>query len=192
MLPSSITRPSGTKRRRAERMSRRRPASTARLGRDAHVAERDHHISGRLGRGEGAVVSGWRPIALGAFSNPILLLWRREVLCAGSFGLIHDTAAAVAAIGENLGFWRVLPDHRSLAAMSLIAPHPGLLAMQQVGQHRAVGGIGRVAATAWISLVRLSTPRCRSTWLPFSVCGIEAFAAPPDQVPWLAHITEAR
>ena len=28
--------------------------------------------------------------------------------------LIHDTAVAVAAIGEILGFWRVLPDHRAL------------------------------------------------------------------------------
>jgi hypothetical protein len=35
--------------------------------------------------------------------------------------LIHDSAVAVAEIGEILGFWRVLPDHRPLAAISLIA-----------------------------------------------------------------------
>src|SRR6516164_4615138 len=57
--------------------------------------------------------------------------------------LIHDTAVAVAAIGEILRSRRMPADHRPLAAISLIAPHPGLLAMQQIGQHRAVGGIGR-------------------------------------------------
>src|SRR6516164_4177503 len=57
--------------------------------------------------------------------------------------LIHDAAVAVTPIGEILGFWRVLPDHRALAAISLIAPHSGLLTMQQIGQHCAVGGIGR-------------------------------------------------
>src|SRR6516162_8093295 len=57
--------------------------------------------------------------------------------------LIHDTAVAVAAIDEILGLWSMLPDHRPLAAVGLITPHPGLLPMQQIGQHRAVGDIGR-------------------------------------------------
>ena len=38
--------------------------------------------------------------------------------------LVHDAAVAVAAVG-------------------LIARHPGLLPMQQIRQHRAIGGIGR-------------------------------------------------
>src|ERR1700752_4897560 len=57
--------------------------------------------------------------------------------------LIHDTAVAVAAIGEIAGPGRMLPDHRPLAATGLITPHPGLLPMQQLGQHGAVGDIGR-------------------------------------------------
>src|SRR5215471_16469495 len=81
--------------------------------------------------------------------------------------LIHDTAVAVAAIGEIPGFWRVPPDHRPLAAISLIAPHPGLLPMQQIRQHRAVGGIGRGGGhrmdPAWYGCRRQDEPSCRST-----------------------------
>jgi hypothetical protein len=50
---------------------------------------------------------------------------------------------AVAAIDEILGLWCVLPDHRPLTAVGLITPYAGLLAVQQLGQHRAVGDIGR-------------------------------------------------
>jgi hypothetical protein len=67
----------------------------------------------------------------------------------------------------------VLPDHFALAAIGLIAPHPGLVAMQQIGQYRVVGGMAGVATTAWSSLVRLSTPICalmpKYHWLPFLV-----------------------
>jgi hypothetical protein len=34
-------------------------------------------------------------------------------------------------------------DHRSLAAVRLVAPHAGLLPVQQIGQHRTVGDMGR-------------------------------------------------
>ena len=72
-----------------------------------------------------------------------------------------------------LRFWRTLPDHRPLAAVGLITPYAGLLAVQQIGQHRAVGDVGRGATTAWISLVRLSMPICafmpKYHWLPFLV-----------------------
>jgi hypothetical protein len=50
---------------------------------------------------------------------------------------------AIAAIGEILRLWCVLPDYRPLAAIGLITPHPGLSTVQQIGQHRAVGDIGR-------------------------------------------------
>ena len=87
--------------------------------------------------------------------------------------LVHDAAVAVAAIGEVLAAGACSPDHRPLAAIGLIAPHAGLLPVQQIGQHRAVGDIGRVATAAWISLVRLSTPKCafipKYHWLPFLV-----------------------
>ena len=56
--------------------------------------------------------------------------------------LVHNTAVAVAKVNEVLGLGGVLPDHGSLAAVSLIAPHAGLVAMQQIGQHSAVGDIG--------------------------------------------------
>jgi hypothetical protein len=54
---------------------------------------------------------------------------------------VHNTAVAIATVDEVLGLGGVLPDHRSLPAVSLIAPHAGLVAMQQIGQHRAVGDI---------------------------------------------------
>ena len=57
--------------------------------------------------------------------------------------LIHNTAVAVAAIDKILGLWCVLPDHRPLAAVGLITRYAGLLAVQQIGQHRGVGDIGR-------------------------------------------------
>jgi len=59
-----------------------------------------------------------------------------------SLDLIDDAAVAIAAIGEVLGLWCPLADHRALTTISLIAPHAGLPAMQKIGQHRAVGGIG--------------------------------------------------
>jgi IS5 family transposase len=57
--------------------------------------------------------------------------------------LIDNTAVAVAAIGEIAGLGSMLPDHRPLSAVGLITPYPGLLPVQQFGQHRAVGDIGR-------------------------------------------------
>ena len=56
---------------------------------------------------------------------------------------VHHAALAIAAVGEVLGVGGVLPDHRALAAIGLVAPHPGLVAMQELGQHPAVGDIGR-------------------------------------------------
>src|SRR5881392_2516419 len=52
--------------------------------------------------------------------------------------LIDNTAVAVATIGEIAGLGRALPDYRPRAAVSLITPYPGLIAVQQIGQHRAV------------------------------------------------------
>jgi hypothetical protein len=56
--------------------------------------------------------------------------------------LVDNAAVSVAAIGEVLGLRGVQSDHRTLAAVGLIAPYSGLLAVQQIRQHRAVGGIG--------------------------------------------------
>src|SRR6516164_6655436 len=44
--------------------------------------------------------------------------------------LIDNAAVTVAAIGEIPGLGRMLPDHRSLSAIGLVTPHPGLLPMQ--------------------------------------------------------------
>src|SRR5690349_2739020 len=60
-----------------------------------------------------------------------------------SLDVIHDAAVAVAAIGEIPRLGRMFPDYPTLAAVGLIAPHPGLLPVQQLGQYRAVGDIGR-------------------------------------------------
>src|SRR5215831_13849334 len=58
-----------------------------------------------------------------------------------SLDLIDDTAMAVAAIGKISRLGRVLPDHRTLAAIGLITPYSGLSPVQQLGQYRAVGNI---------------------------------------------------
>jgi hypothetical protein len=50
-------------------------------------------------------------------------------------------AMAVAAIGEVAGLGRVLPDHHALAAVSRITPYPGLVAVPQLREYRAVGDI---------------------------------------------------
>src|SRR5690242_1815957 len=85
--------------------------------------------------------------------------------------LIGNTAVAVAAIGEVAGLGGMLPDYRALSAVGLITPYPGLLPVQQLGQHVLSATLAGVATTAWLSLVRLSTPKCafmpKYRWFPF-------------------------
>ena len=57
--------------------------------------------------------------------------------------LVHNTAMTIAPIDEVLRARCVLADHRSLIAIRLVAPHAGFVAVQQIGQHRAVGNISR-------------------------------------------------
>src|SRR5262252_5341352 len=61
----------------------------------------------------------------------------------GALDLIDNTTVTVAAIGEIPRPRRMLPDPRPLAAIRLVAPHAGFVAVQQIGQHRAVGNISR-------------------------------------------------
>jgi hypothetical protein len=63
-------------------------------------------------------------------------------------------------MGEIPGPRRMLDDHIALDAIGLIAPHAGLLAMQEIGQETAIGEMAAVAAAEWISLVLPSTPIC--------------------------------
>src|SRR5271169_3477034 len=49
----------------------------------------------------------------------------------------------IAAIGEIPCSRRMLDDHASLAAIGLIAPNAGLLAVQEIRQKMTVGDIGR-------------------------------------------------
>jgi hypothetical protein len=65
-----------------------------------------------------------------------------------------------AGIGEILGLRRHLANGLALAAIGLITPHPGLIAMQQVGQDVQSATLAAVATTVWITLVALSTPIC--------------------------------
>jgi len=87
--------------------------------------------------------------------------------------LVHDTAMAIAAVDEVLRSWCVLADHRPLAAIRLVAPHAGLVAVQQPGSTVLSATLAGVATTAWISLLRLSTPKCpfipKYHWFPFFV-----------------------
>src|SRR6516164_8456610 len=61
----------------------------------------------------------------------------------GPLYFIYNTTVTVAARGEIPGLGRMLLDHRPLAAIRLVAPHAGFVAVQQIGQHHAVGNISR-------------------------------------------------
>ena len=58
------------------------------------------------------------------------------------FDLIDDDAVAIAVIDKVLRARRVSTDHRPLATVGLVTPHAGFVAVQRIGQHRAVGDIG--------------------------------------------------
>src|SRR4030095_14076268 len=74
--------------------------------------------------------------------------------------LIHHTAVAVSAIGEISGLWCMLADHRPLAAIGLI-PHTRVsFPCNKSGSTVLSATLAGVATAAWISFVRLSTPRC--------------------------------
>src|SRR5438309_8376412 len=80
--------------------------------------------------------------------------------------LIDNTAVAVAAIGEIAGLGRALPDYRPRAAVSLITPYPGLIAVQQIGQHRAVRHWPASApphGSAWFGCRPRNAPSSRNT-----------------------------
>ena len=74
-----------------------------------------------------------------------------------AFHLVHDTAMAIATVDEVLRSRCALADRCPLAAIGLVAPHAGFVA----------------ATTAWISLLRLSTPKCafmpKYHWFAFFV-----------------------
>src|SRR5262249_18264342 len=86
---------------------------------------------------------------------------------------VDDTAVTVAAIGETPGLGGMLPDYRPLAAVGLIPPHAGLLPMQQIGQHRTVGDIGRCGHHRMDQLGSAVDPKCafipKYHWVPFFV-----------------------
>ena len=61
---------------------------------------------------------------------------------AGALGLIHDALVTIAAVGEVAGLGGVLPEDFGLALIGRVAPHPGLLPMEQIGQDRGVMDVG--------------------------------------------------
>src|SRR5438309_5103624 len=56
---------------------------------------------------------------------------------------VNTILVAVAPMGAVLGLRRALPDHFGLSAISLIAPHARFFAVQQIGQYRRIGYVGR-------------------------------------------------
>ena len=64
------------------------------------------------------------------------------------------------AVDQVLRSRCVLADHCPLTAIGLVAPHPRLLAMQQIRQDLAVGDIGGGGDDGVDDLARLSTPIC--------------------------------
>ena len=91
----------------------------------------------------------------------------------GPLDLIDNTTVTVAAIGEIQRPGRMLPDHRPLTAIRLAAPHARFVAANRLGSTVLSATLAVVAWTAWISLLRLSTPKCAFTpkyhWFPFLV-----------------------
>src|SRR6476646_9347844 len=100
------------------------------------------------------------------------------------FDLIHNTAMAIASIGEIPGLGGMLFDHRPLSAVGLITHTRVSCPCNNSGNTVLSAALAGVATTAWISLVRLSTPKCafipKYHWLPFLVwciSGSRAFSA---------------
>jgi hypothetical protein len=60
---------------------------------------------------------------------------------------------AITAVDEVLRSGRVPPDHCALAAIRLVAPHAGLIAMHRSGNTALSATLAGVATTAWISLL---------------------------------------
>jgi hypothetical protein len=79
----------------------------------------------------------------------------------------------VAAVDEIPRSRRMPTDHRPLTAIRLVAPHAGLVAVQQIGQHRAVSNIGRRRYHRMDQLAAAVDPKCpfipKYHWLPFFV-----------------------
>ena len=50
--------------------------------------------------------------------------------------LVHHPAMPIASVDEVSCVWCMFADHGALPAICLIAPHPRLITMQQIGQHR--------------------------------------------------------
>jgi len=79
--------------------------------------------------------------------------------------LIDNTAVAVAAIGEIPGLGRALPDYRPLAAVSLITPYPGLLAVQRPCHGNANEHALRACHSARVMLLRQQRATRQQLWL---------------------------
>ena len=56
--------------------------------------------------------------------------------------LVDDAAMTIALVGEVESIGRMRFDHLGLTVIGLVASHPRLIAMQQIGQHLAVGDVG--------------------------------------------------
>ena len=52
------------------------------------------------------------------------------------FDFVHYALAVIASVGHVQRFWRALVDDLALALAGRVAPHPGLLAVEQVWQAR--------------------------------------------------------
>ena len=61
----------------------------------------------------------------------------------GALRLIHDPFIPIAAVREVTGLRGVLPEDIGLALIRRVTPHPGLFAMEEVGQDRGVMNVRR-------------------------------------------------
>jgi hypothetical protein len=67
----------------------------------------------------------------------------RSGAVTGPLYLVDAILLAIALMGEGLSARRVFPQHRPLPAIGLSAPHPRLLAVRQVRQHRGIRRVRR-------------------------------------------------
>ena len=60
----------------------------------------------------------------------------------GAFDLVYDAFVPSAAVGEVAGLGSVWPEDIGLALIGRVTPHPGLLAVEEIGQDRGVMDVG--------------------------------------------------
>ena len=76
----------------------------------------------------------------------------------GALDLVYDPLSPIAAVGEVTGLRGVLSKTIGLALIRRVTPHPGLVAMEEIGQNCGVMNVRSGRHYGMNDLVLLSTP----------------------------------